>query len=76
MRWRLVHNFSYARAADVDGALRLVAQPGAQFIAGGTNLVDLMKGGVATPDRLIDITQITALHERMNCPPAAFDWAP
>jgi xanthine dehydrogenase YagS FAD-binding subunit len=56
-----VNNFSYARAADVDGALRLVAQPGSQFIAGGTNLVDLMKGGVAAPDRLIDITQITAL---------------
>jgi xanthine dehydrogenase YagS FAD-binding subunit len=56
-----VHNFSYARAADIDGALRLVAQPGAQFIAGGTNLVDLMKGGIATPERLVDITQITAL---------------
>lgn len=56
-----MHNFSYARAADIDGALRLGAQPGAQFIAGGTNLVDLMKGGVATPDRLVDITKLTAL---------------
>jgi xanthine dehydrogenase YagS FAD-binding subunit len=63
-----VHNFSYARAADVDGALRLVAQPGAQFIAGGTNLVDLMKGGVAAPDRLIDITQITALAQIHELP--------
>jgi xanthine dehydrogenase YagS FAD-binding subunit len=63
-----VHNFSYARAADVDGALRLVAQPGAQFIAGGTNLVDLMKGGVAAPDRLIDITQITALAQTHELP--------
>jgi xanthine dehydrogenase YagS FAD-binding subunit len=63
-----VHNFSYARAADVDGALRLVAQPGAQFIAGGTNLVDLMKGGVAAPDRLIDITQITALAQLHELP--------
>jgi xanthine dehydrogenase YagS FAD-binding subunit len=63
-----VHNFSYARAADVDGALRLVAQPGAQFIAGGTNLVDLMKGGVAAPDRLIDITQITALAQMHELP--------
>ena len=59
--WRPVHNFSYARAADVDGALRLVSQPGAQFIAGGTNLLDLMKGGVANPSRLVDITQLTAL---------------
>jgi xanthine dehydrogenase YagS FAD-binding subunit len=63
-----VHNFSYARAADVDGALRLVAQPGAQFIAGGTNLLDLMKGGVAAPDRLIDITQITALAQMHELP--------
>src|SRR5688572_20270231 len=30
----------------------------AQFIAGGTNLVDLMKRGVTTPQRLIDITQL------------------
>jgi xanthine dehydrogenase YagS FAD-binding subunit len=63
-----VHNFSYARAADLDGALRLVAQQGAQFIAGGTNLLDLMKGGVAAPDRLIDITQITALAQMHELP--------
>jgi xanthine dehydrogenase YagS FAD-binding subunit len=56
-----VYNFSYARAADIDGALRLVAQPGAQFIAGGTNLLDLMKGGIAIPQRLVDISQISGL---------------
>jgi xanthine dehydrogenase YagS FAD-binding subunit len=54
-------NFSYARARDVEGALRLVAQPGAQFIAGGTNLVDLMKGGVETPSRLVDITRVAGM---------------
>jgi len=63
-----VHNFSYARAADIEGALRLVAQPGAQFIAGGTNLVDLMKGGIANPDRLVDITRITALAQIHQLP--------
>lgn len=66
-----MHNFSYARAADVGGALRLVAQPGAQFIAGGTNLVDLMKGGIATPERLIDITQLTALAQIHELPGGA-----
>jgi xanthine dehydrogenase YagS FAD-binding subunit len=66
--WRRVHNFSYARAADVDGALRLVAQPGAQFIAGGTNLLDLMKGGLANPSRLVDITQVTALTQIHDLP--------
>jgi len=58
-----VHNFSYARPADIGAALRLVNHPGAQFIAGGTNLLDLMKGGIANPDRLIDITQLAALEQ-------------
>jgi xanthine dehydrogenase YagS FAD-binding subunit len=56
-----MHDFSYARAADIAGALRLVNHPGAQFIAGGTNLLDLMKGGIATPERLVDITRLGAL---------------
>jgi len=56
-----MNNFSYVRAADVEAALRLAAVPGAAFIAGGTNLVDLIKGGVTQPRVLVDITQITAL---------------
>jgi xanthine dehydrogenase YagS FAD-binding subunit len=56
-----MNNFAYSRAADVNGALRLASTPGAQFIAGGTNLVDLMKGGVLNPSRLIDITRIAGL---------------
>lgn len=62
-------NFAYARAGDVEGALRLAAEPGSQFIAGGTNLLDLMKGGVAAPSRLVDITQVAGLariHELPN----------
>ena len=61
-------NFAYARAADVEGALRLAAQPGTSFIAGGTNLLDLMKGGVAAPDRLVDITQIGGLAQIHELP--------
>jgi xanthine dehydrogenase YagS FAD-binding subunit len=59
-------DFAYVRPGDVDAALRLAAQPGAQFIAGGTNLIDLMKGGVEGPTRLVDITHIqglTRIHE-------------
>jgi xanthine dehydrogenase YagS FAD-binding subunit len=52
---------SYERAADVTGAVRAAQQPGAVFIGGGTNLLDLMKGGVARPMRLIDITHISGL---------------
>lgn len=63
-----MHSFEYARPADVAGALRLAAEPGAQFIAGGTNLLDLMKGGVAQPRCLVDITQITALAQIHELP--------
>jgi xanthine dehydrogenase YagS FAD-binding subunit len=48
--------FDYLRASDWNEALAAVqAREGARFIAGGTNLLDLMKLGVETPRRLIDI---------------------
>jgi xanthine dehydrogenase YagS FAD-binding subunit len=49
---------SYERAADVEQAVRMAQQPGARFIGGGTNLLDLMKGGVETPQRLIDVSRL------------------
>ena len=52
-------NFQYARAADVADAVRQIAtDPTARFIAGGTNLVDLMKYDVEKPLRLIDISRL------------------
>jgi len=52
-------NFQYSRAADVADAVRqLAAEPGAKFIAGGTNLIDLMKEDVERPSRLIDISRL------------------
>jgi xanthine dehydrogenase YagS FAD-binding subunit len=52
-------NFQYARANDVADAVRqIAADKGAKFIAGGTNLLDLMKENVARPSRLIDITHL------------------
>src|SRR5437016_9169538 len=54
-----MNNFGYARASDVADAVRqIAADPGAKFIAGGTNLIDLMKENVVRPSRLIDITQL------------------
>lgn len=50
-------NFDYARPLSVQAAVNTINKdPSAQFIAGGTNLVDLMKRGVANPQKLIDIT--------------------
>jgi xanthine dehydrogenase YagS FAD-binding subunit len=54
-----MNNFGYSRASDVADAVRQVAaDPTAKFIAGGTNLIDLMKENVARPSRLIDITHL------------------
>ena len=47
--------FEYTRPATQQGVLDAVSKPGAKIIAGGTNLVDLMKRGVTAPDKLIDI---------------------
>jgi xanthine dehydrogenase YagS FAD-binding subunit len=52
-------NFQYSRATDVADAVRQVAtDPAAKFIAGGTNLIDLMKYDVERPVRLIDISRL------------------
>ena len=54
-----MNNFAYARATDVADAVRRIgADANARFVAGGTNLVDLIKEGVARPSRLIDITHL------------------
>ena len=57
-----MNRFSYARPGDVAEAVREVAsEPAARIIAGGTNLVDLMKYNVEKPGRLVDITRLPGL---------------
>lgn len=53
-----MHSFSYERAANLEQAIKLGAQPGAKFIGGGTNLLDLMKGSVEQPVKIVDITRL------------------
>ncbi|HVW96096.1 MAG TPA: xanthine dehydrogenase family protein subunit M [Mucilaginibacter sp.] len=50
--------FQYTRAADQQGVIAAINKPGTMIIAGGTNLVDLMKRGVTAPDKLIDINHL------------------
>ncbi|OKK12848.1 molybdopterin dehydrogenase [Streptomyces sp. CB02488] len=51
--------FGYLRAGSVAEAVReSAAHPGARFLGGGTNLVDLMKLGVETPGLLIDVSRL------------------
>jgi len=52
-----VKPFGYVTAPDPATAVAIVAgRPGAAFLGGGTNLVDLMKLGVMAPDLLVDVT--------------------
>ena len=54
-----MNSFTYTRADAVDTAVdELVAEETAKFVAGGTNLIDLMKENVERPTRLIDITRL------------------
>jgi len=52
-------NFQIIKALSPDTAVSsLNKETSAMFIAGGTNLVDLMKKNVVTPDKLVDITAL------------------
>lgn len=54
-----MNSFTYTRASDVANAISEVAtNDRAKFIAGGTNLIDLMKENVARPSHLVDITRL------------------
>jgi xanthine dehydrogenase YagS FAD-binding subunit len=50
--------FAYERPTDAAGAIAAVAQPGTMYLGGGTNLVDLMKLGVESPERLVDVSRL------------------
>lgn len=50
--------FTYERAKDPVAAARAATRPGAKFLAGGTNLLDLMKIEVETPTHLIDVQDL------------------
>jgi len=53
-----MNRFTFTKASDVDTAVREKAGAAVKFIAGGTNLLDLMKYNVERPDRLVDITKL------------------
>jgi xanthine dehydrogenase YagS FAD-binding subunit len=56
-----MNRFDYIRPATVAEAVEAGGAPGAAYLAGGTNLLDLMKGGIARPGRLVDITRLAGL---------------
>ncbi|HEX3153118.1 MAG TPA: xanthine dehydrogenase family protein subunit M [Candidatus Angelobacter sp.] len=54
-----MNSFEYKRAEQEQAAIEAIAGgKDAKFLAGGTNLIDLMKNGVQTPSRLVDINRV------------------
>jgi xanthine dehydrogenase YagS FAD-binding subunit len=51
--------FRYERAADPEAALALGAEAGAKFLAGGTNLVDLMRETIEHPEVVVDVSTLS-----------------
>ena len=56
-----MNQFDYVRPATIPEAVAAASAPGAAFLAAGTNLIDLMKGGVARPSRLVDLGRVPGL---------------
>jgi xanthine dehydrogenase YagS FAD-binding subunit len=53
----MIHNFSYARAVNADAAIE-ASGPDSTYLAGGTDLVQLLKAGVAAPRHIVDINHL------------------
>jgi len=56
-----MNRFDYVRPATVPEAVAAAAVSGSAYLAGGTNLLDLMKGGIVSPQRLIDVSRLPGL---------------
>jgi xanthine dehydrogenase YagS FAD-binding subunit len=56
-----MNSFDYIRPTTMSEAVVAAAEPGSVYLAAGTNLLDLMKGGVTRPHRLVDITRLPGL---------------
>ena len=55
--------FDYVRPATISEAVAAASAPGAAYLAAGTNLLDLMKGGIARPSRLVDVNHLPGLDQ-------------
>ena len=56
-----MNTFEFLRPTTIAEAVAAAAVPGAAYHAAGTNLLDLMKGGVMRPGRLVDVNRIPGL---------------
>jgi xanthine dehydrogenase YagS FAD-binding subunit len=58
-----MNRFDYVQPKSVKDAVAAASAPGSAYLAAGTNLLDLMKIGVSSPTRIIDITRLPGLNE-------------
>jgi xanthine dehydrogenase YagS FAD-binding subunit len=56
-----MNSFDYVRPATIREAVAAASEPGAAYLAAGTNLLDLMKGSIIRPSRLVDISHLPGL---------------
>jgi xanthine dehydrogenase YagS FAD-binding subunit len=56
-----MRQFSYARATGLDEAIAAGAEPETAFLAGGTELLNWLRLGIAAPARIVDITRLDGL---------------
>jgi xanthine dehydrogenase YagS FAD-binding subunit len=61
-------SFDYVRPTTIAEAVAAASEPGAAYLAAGTNLVDLMKDGIVRPDRLVDLTHLPGLDRIEHLP--------
>jgi xanthine dehydrogenase YagS FAD-binding subunit len=58
-----MNTFDYVKPATIREAVVAASEPGAAYLAAGTNLLDLMKGGISRPNRLVDISHLPDLDQ-------------
>jgi xanthine dehydrogenase YagS FAD-binding subunit len=64
--------FDYVRPTTIAEAIEAAAKPGSAYLAAGTNLLDLLKGNISRPDRLVDITWLPGLDRIERLPDGGF----
>jgi len=58
-----MNRFDYIQPKSVKEAVAAASTPGSAYLAAGTDLLDLMKIGVSSPARIIDITRLPGLDD-------------
>jgi xanthine dehydrogenase YagS FAD-binding subunit len=66
-----VNRFDYVRPASIAEAVAAASMPNSAYLAAGTNLLDLMKGGAIRPDRLVDVSKLPGLDRIEHLPGGA-----